>query len=416
MASTFVSILKYKDFKNIWLAQITSQIALNMLNFALVLHIYQLTGSTTSISLVLIASAIPSVIFGPFSGVLADRLDYKKILIVTNFLRLLAVLLLFLAKSNVLAMLEIVFLISTFSQFFAPAELSSIPLVVPKSKLVGANSIIMTTMYASLLIGYSIAGPLVSLITLNGLFLSCCLLYLVASIAVMRLTNYDTKIIKKISISTLARDIESIWHETKQGIKKVRMTSKISQPMFKMAIGWMILGAFVVLLPAFAETNLNISTNLVGLIVIAPAGIGMLIGSLILDRKKTFDFNRAINKAFFLVGATLLLFSVYRLYNEFILARLISTLLVIAIGIGSSIVYISAQTALHINAEEKWRGRVFGLNSMLINIAMSVPALIVGGIADLTTPFIAMLLISFGVFVYGSSLFIETSAAEGSKA
>lgn len=416
MASTFISVLKYRDYLHLWLSQITSQVALNMLNFALVLHIYQLTGSTTSISLVLIASAIPSVIFGPFSGVLADRINYKKILSVTNFLRFLAVLLLFLAKNNVLAMLEIVFLISTFSQFFAPAELSSIPLVVPKNKLVGANSIIMTTMYASLLIGYSIAGPLMSLMTMNGLFLICCLLYLFATVAIMRLTNYDTKQTKKISLSNLARDIESIWLETRQGIKKVRMTSKISQPMFKMAIGWMILGAFVVLLPAFAETNLKISTNLVGLVVIAPAGIGMLIGSLILDRKKTFDFNRAINKAFFLIGVALLLFSVYRLYDEFALARFISTLLVIAIGVGSSIVYISAQTALHINAEEKWRGRVFGINSMLINIAMSVPALVVGGIADLTTPFIAMLLIAFGVFVYGASLFIETTASVGSKA
>lgn len=416
MASTFVSILRYKDFKNIWLAQITSQIALNMLNFALVLHIYQMTGSTTSISLVLIASAIPSVIFGPFSGVFADRFNYKKILTITNFLRFLAVLLLFLGKNNLLAILEIVFLISTFTQFFAPAELSSIPLIIPKKKLVGANSIIMTTMYGSLLIGYSLAGPLISLMTLNGLFLTCCLLYLISTIAIARMTNYDTKEIKKISLTTLAKDFESIWHETRQGIKKVRVTQKIWQPMLKMAIGWMILGAFVVLLPAFSESNLGISTNLVGLVVIAPAGIGMLIGALILDRKKLFDFMRAINKAFFLVGVALLLFSLYRLYGEFVLSRLISTLLVVAVGIGSSIIYISAQTALQMNSEEKWRGRVFGINSMMVNIAMSVPALLVGGIADLTSPFIAMLLIAFGVFVYGASLFMETTAAEGSKA
>ncbi len=414
MASTFVSILRYKDFKNIWLAQITSQIALNMLNFALVLHIYQMTGSTTSISLVLIASAIPSVIFGPFSGVFADRFNYKKILTITNFLRFLAVLLLFLGKNNLLAILEIVFLISTFTQFFAPAELSSIPLIIPKKKLVGANSIIMTTMYGSLLIGYSLAGPLISLMTLNGLFLTCCLLYLISTIAVARMTNYDTKEIKKISLTTLAKDFESIWHETRQGIKKVRVTQKIWQPMLKMAIGWMILGAFVVLLPAFSESNLGISTNLVGLVVIAPAGIGMLIGALILENKKIFDFMRAINKAFFLVGVALLLFSLYRLYGEFFMSRLVSTLLVVAVGIGSSIIYISAQTALQVNSEEKWRGRVFGINSMMVNVAMSVPALLVGGFADLTSPFIAMLLIAFGVFVYGASLFMETTAPANS--
>ena len=416
MASTFVSILKYKDFKNIWISQITSQIALNMLNFALVLHIYQLTGSTTSISLVLIASAIPSVIFGPFSGVFADRLNYKKILTVTSLLRFLAVLLLFIGKNNLLAILEIVFLISTFTQFFAPAELSSIPLIIPKKKLVGANSIIMTTMYSSLLIGYSIAGPLISLMTMNGLFLFCCLLYLISTMAVIRMTNYDTKVVKKILLSTLARDFESIWHETRQGIEKVRVTMKIWQPMLKMAIGWMVLGAFIVLLPAFSGTDLGISTNMIGIAVIAPAGIGMLIGALILENKKIFDFMRAINKAFFLVGVALLLFSLYRLYDEFFISRLVSTILVVAVGLGSSIIYISAQTALQMNAEEKWRGRVFGINSMMISLAMSVPALLVGGVADLTSPFIAMLLIAFGVFVYGSSLFMETTATAGGKA
>lgn len=409
MASTFASILKFKDFRNIWMSQLTSQIAQNMLNFALVLHIFELTKSTTTISLVLIASAIPSVIFGPFSGVFADRVNYKKILTFTNFLRFLAVLLLFLAKNNVLAILEIIFLISAISQFFAPAELSSIPLIVPKKKLVGANSIIMTTMYGSLLLGYSIAGPLISAMSINGLYLACCLLYLLATLSVSQMTDYDKKIVRHISLSTWARYLESIWSETLNGIKKVRRTASILNPMFKMAVGWMILGSFIVLLPAFSQSDLKISTQMIGIAVIAPAGIGMLIGAYILDKKRHFNLTRAINKGFFLVGVTILLFSLYRFYNEFALSRFINILLVVALGLGSSIIYISAQTALHLNSEEEWRGRVFGLNSMLINLAMSVPALIVGGIADLTSPFMALLLISFAVFVYGASLLMDNN-------
>ena len=407
MASTFASVLKFRDFRNIWLSQLTSQIALNMLNFALVLHIFELTKSTTTISLVLIASAIPSVIFGPFSGVFADRLNYKKILTFTSFLRFLAVLLLFLAKNNVLAILEIIFLISTITQFFAPAELSSIPLIVPRKKLVSANSIIMTTMYGSLLIGYSIAGPLISAMSINGLYLACCLLYLLATISVNRMTDYDKKVVRRISLSTWARYLESIWSETLNGIKKVRHTAAILNPMIKMAIGWMVLGSFVVLLPAFGQSDLKISTQMIGIAVIAPAGIGMLIGAYILDKKKHFNLTRAINKGFFLVGVTVLLFSLYRFYNEFFLSRFASTLLIIAFGLGSSIVYISAQTALQLNSDEEWRGRVFGLNAMLINLAMSIPALIVGGIADLTSPFVALLLIAFAVFIYGSSLLMD---------
>lgn len=378
-----------------------------MLNFALVLHIFEMTKSTTSISLALLSSAIPSVLFGPFSGAIADKLNYKKILTFTNFLRFFAVLLLFVAKNNVLAILEIIFLISTITQFFAPAELSSIPLIVPKKKLVNANSVIMTTMYGSLLIGYSIAGPIISLMTVKGLFLFSCLLYLIATLAVSEMSNYDTKKVRRISLSTLAKHLESIWAETINGIKKVRDTANILHPMIKIAIGWMILGSFIVLLPAFGQSDLKISTRMIGLAVIAPAGIGMLIGAYILDKKKNLHLNRAINYGFFLLGAALLLFSLFRFYNEFFLSRVLSTLLVILLGLGSSIIYISAQTALHLNSEDEWRGRVFGLNSLLINLAMSIPALIVGGIADLTSPFLCMLLIAFGVFIYGSSLLLE---------
>ena len=171
MANTFSKVFVHQDFFKLWTSQITSQIAVNMLNFALLLHIYSLTGSTTSISLVLIASAIPSIVFGPFSGVIADRFNYKKILLLTNALRFAAVLLLFVSKSNVLGLLEIIFLISAITQFFSPAETSSIPIVIPKEKMVAANSVVMTTMYASLLIGYSLAGPIMTWISPSWLFL-----------------------------------------------------------------------------------------------------------------------------------------------------------------------------------------------------------------------------------------------------
>lgn len=170
MSKTFLGVLKFKNFSRLWTAQVASQIALHMLNFALLLHIYELTKSSISISMVLIASAIPSVVFGPFSGVIADRFDYKKILIFTNILRFFAVLLLFVVKDNVLGMLEVIFIISLFNQFFSPAENASIPLIVPKEKLVSANSVIMTTMYGSLLVGYSIAGPIMSWLSPQWLF------------------------------------------------------------------------------------------------------------------------------------------------------------------------------------------------------------------------------------------------------
>src|SRR3972149_2112061 len=116
LRDVFLKVLKRRDFSRLWSAQFLSQMAANMLTFALILHIYDLTKSLTTISLVIIANSLPSVIFGPFSGVLADRVRYKKVLIYTNFLRFLVALILILAVNNTLAILELLFIMATIAQ------------------------------------------------------------------------------------------------------------------------------------------------------------------------------------------------------------------------------------------------------------------------------------------------------------
>ncbi len=412
MSNTFAGVLKFRNFYKLWIAQITSQVAHHMLNFALLLHIYDLTKSTTSISLVLIASALPSVIFGPFSGVIADRFNFKKILTYTNILRFFAVLLLFVVKDNVLGILEVIFAISLITQFFSPAENASIPLIVPKEKLVATNSVIMTTMYGSLLIGYSIAGPIMGWLSTEWLILLCALLYLISTWAVNSMRNYDQKEVKKITLTTLAKDIENIWSDTKGAIPIIFKRKKIFSPMMKLTAGWAMLGSFIILMPSFGENVLNIAPRFIGPAIIAPSGLGMLLGAWLLDRKKKFSIVRAMNKSFVVVAATLLLFSLYGFYETFFLSRLVSTLLVIGLGAGTSIVYISAQTALHLNSNKEDRGKVFGISTMFINLAMSVPAVLIGGVADATSPFYAMIMLSVILSLYGLRLMIEKPIAE----
>jgi len=401
VSNTFVGVLKYKNFSKLWVSQITSQVALHMLNFALVLHIYELTHSNASISLVLIASAIPSVIFGSFSGVMADRLKFKNILTYTNFLRFLAVLLLFVAKDNVLAVLEIIFIISSITQFFAPAEMSSIPVIVPKEKLVSANSLTMTTMYITLIVGYSIAGPLLNVLTANGLFLLCCLLYLIATWSTNSMSNYDKKEVQKISISTLAKDLENIWREMTVGIKSIRANRKVIDPIFKLAFGWMVLGAFIVLMPSFGEKVLHINPRYIGPAIIGPAGFGMLIGSYLVDKFKKLDLKKITKFSIMLIGIALLLISFYKIYQDLSWSRPLNVFFIIMLGIGCSGVYISAQTLIHLNSGSDERGKVFGLSTMLTNLALSIPTLFVGGLADLTSPFVAMLILSCLIILYG---------------
>lgn len=103
----------------------------------------------------------------------------------------------------------------------------------------------------------------------------------------------------------------------------------------------------------------------------------------------------------------MVVFSLYRFYDQVFFAKGLLIILTIALGFFCSMVYISAQTLLHLNSSYEMRGRIFGISAMLINLAISIPALILGGIADITSPFFAMILLTFVTLIYGTSLAFE---------
>ena len=93
---SLLSLLK-GPFLRLWIAQALSQTANNMVNFALLLlvqdiiQIHNVEQANTAISLVILAFSLPSVLFGPIAGVLADRWDRKLLMAAMNALRAISV-------------------------------------------------------------------------------------------------------------------------------------------------------------------------------------------------------------------------------------------------------------------------------------------------------------------------------------
>ena len=407
MSNSFLNVLKYPDFKKMWLSQVFSQIALNIVTYALVLHIFEITGRATSISLVMIVSAIPVAIFGPFSGIFADKFNFRKIMIYTNLLRFFSAMLLLVAKGNILALLEIIFIISAISQFFTPAESSSVPLVVPQQKLISANSVVMTTTYATLLLGYSLAGPLLQLVGPFWVYFICAVMFLIATYSTRLLSEFDNTVASKISIETLVTKVDSVWKKIKESIKYVTDNKSILDPMIKLTIGWTVLGAFITLLPSYGKDVLSINPRMIGTIIILPSGVGMVMGVLVLNKIKQFKHERVINGGFLIASIALLLFSFYHFYEPIPFSRILLFLFVLIIGFGSSLIQVPAQTLLHLNTDEARRGSVFGISSMQLRLATALPALVVGGISDLTSPLITMILLAVTMFIYAMILVFD---------
>ena len=173
-------VLKNGKFLILWGGQIFSQLADKVylvLMIAIIANQFQAAGQTISgwVSAIMIAFTIPAVLFGAAAGIYVDRWPKKSVLVVTNIVRggLVLILPMILWLSNdfnvgnlplgFCLMLLLTFLVSTLTQFFAPAEQAVIPLIVEKPHLLSANSLYTTTMMASVIIGFAMGDPLLEL-------------------------------------------------------------------------------------------------------------------------------------------------------------------------------------------------------------------------------------------------------------
>src|SRR5258706_345326 len=98
MNNRLLHALANKSFLFLWIAEIFSQVAMNMMNFILILVAFSLTNSNTAVSGIVLSFTIPAVIFGVLAGVYVDRWNKKQVLFITNITR--TIFLIFLAIFN----------------------------------------------------------------------------------------------------------------------------------------------------------------------------------------------------------------------------------------------------------------------------------------------------------------------------
>jgi MFS family permease len=118
----------------------------------------ELTGKKPAgIGFTIILVQIPTVLFSSLSGVLVDRVPKRTILVATNIIRVAGVLLYALFQRDVLGLYVVTFAVAVVSQPFAPAEGSTIPLIVEESELITANSLFQMTFMTSQAAGFALA-------------------------------------------------------------------------------------------------------------------------------------------------------------------------------------------------------------------------------------------------------------------
>src|SRR4051794_7423662 len=154
------SIWRNRNFMLLWAAQTIGQTAQNAVNFGLIVLVQKHTQSSAHMSVAVLTVVLPSVIFGLVAGAYVDRRDKRWVLIGTNLLRAGLMPIYVLMPDWLWVLFGINFLFATISQFFAPAEMAMIPVLVGRRQLLQATSLFNIPFTAAQLGGLVLLGPL----------------------------------------------------------------------------------------------------------------------------------------------------------------------------------------------------------------------------------------------------------------
>jgi len=133
--------LRNRNFFLLWSGGLISMVGTWMLLAALPFHVYAVTGSALAASGLLMAFVAPGIVLGSVAGVLVDRWDRRRVLVIGNVIQVAIIPWLLLMDSHgwIWIVYVVVFLESTVSQFLVPAENALLPSLVDETRLISAN-------------------------------------------------------------------------------------------------------------------------------------------------------------------------------------------------------------------------------------------------------------------------------------
>src|SRR3989344_8028837 len=171
MRNPFISVLSIPPFLFLMISEFFSQFAMNLLNFILLIVVFQLSGSNIAVAGVVLSFTLPSILFGILAGVYVDKWNKKNVLVYTNVLRALAAFPLLFVSQELFLVYLLSFIVSLITQFFIPAETPIILQLVPEKLLLQANALFSMGIFGSIIVAYAMSGPLLLILGKDNVFI-----------------------------------------------------------------------------------------------------------------------------------------------------------------------------------------------------------------------------------------------------
>ena len=202
------AILRNRQFVRLWTAQLVSTIGDALTSLAAGIIVYDRTHSALSVGLILMATAVPTLVFGLIAGVAVDRYDRKKIMIAADILRACVVVTIpFLLSASIVWLYVIVMVSASITQFFSPANESVLPEIASEEELGAANAIMAIAQFGSTAVGFAAAGFLASTNSIELVFFVDAGTFLFSALMISLVKVDPLEVTEHAGIGSVIRDI-----------------------------------------------------------------------------------------------------------------------------------------------------------------------------------------------------------------
>ncbi|MEB3238298.1 MAG: MFS transporter [Candidatus Sericytochromatia bacterium] len=378
-ASRMGRVLQTRAFRWLWLGQVFSQVP-DKVYFVLMLELVgrRTDRDPTWTSAVLLAYTLPTVLFGAFAGALVDRWHPVVTQVVSNLLRAGCIALVpWVMPDSPWPVVILSFLVSTFSQPYSPAEGATIPRVVAREDLLGANALFAATVIGSILVGFLLGEPIVVRLVPDSPWmpaLAVTAMYLVSTafLALVRLPPGDP--------APAARG-GSLLGDFREGMAYLVREEAIRGAILRQVALYAMFAAVATLAILYARQRFSVPYTW----LLSSAGVGMAAGSWLVGRWGGERSRFAMMRGGFLGAGVALAAMATWVFGDVptLLGGGIALpcLMAVGVGIASAWVAIPAQTLLQEEVPDVLRGKVFAARDVATNLATSLP---MGGVGPLS--------------------------------
>jgi MFS family permease len=395
--------LSVRNYRLFFTGQVISVSGTWMQTVALTyLILFRLHGTGVDVAIATGLQFVPLLLFGPFGGLIADRLDKRKVLYATqSSAGILALALGLLVLTHSIHLGE-VFLLSSLlgvvNLFDNPARQTFVSEMVGRDLLPNAVSLNSVVMNGARVIGPAIGGVLILTVGVSTCFIVNAASYVAVIVALSRMRPADL-----YSIPGVGRKKGQV----REGLRYAWSTPDLRSPLISMAIVGIFAFNFTVTLPLLAKVTFHGGAGAYSSFL-AAMGVGAVAGGLFTAHRSSPSTR--------LLAVIGLFFGTAIVAVSFAPTKLVAIILLVFMGAGSISFVATNNATLQLRSDPAMRGRIMSLNAIAFLGSTPIGAPLVGYISDISSPRISLLVGGVATLLASVPLFFVATRQRAASA